>query len=77
MAQAAKLKKSVKTPEEVLRLFRANGVCIADWAATNGFKAKSVYAVLYGNRKCVRGQSYEIAIRLEMKAPGTYSFQKP
>lgn len=47
--------------------FRANGVAIVDWARTHGFSAPLVYAVLRGERKCLRGQSFEIAKALGMK----------
>jgi len=57
----------VKTPGDVLRSLRENGVSIAEWSAQNGFKAKLVYAVLQGGRKCLRGQSHLIALRLGLK----------
>lgn len=47
--------------------FRSNGVAIAEWAKSNGFSPALVYAVLRGERKCLRGQSHEIAKALGMK----------
>lgn len=47
--------------------FRADGVAIVDWARAHGFSAALVYAVLRGERKCLRGQSLKIARALGMK----------
>jgi gp16 family phage-associated protein len=47
--------------------FRANGVAVVDWARLHGFSAALVYAVLRGERKCLRGQSFEIAKALGIK----------
>lgn len=47
--------------------FRANGVAITDWAHQHGFSTPLVYAVLRGERKCLRGQSLKIARALGMK----------
>lgn len=47
--------------------FRVNGVAVVDWARVHGFSAALVYAVLRGERKCLRGQSFEIARALGMK----------
>lgn len=55
------------TPEEALQRFRDNGVSVAAWAVRNGFNPAIVYAVLRGGRKCLRGQSHEIAVSLGIK----------
>ena len=55
------------TPEEALQRFRENGISVAAWAVRNGFNPAIVYAVLRGGRKCLRGQSYEIAVSLGIK----------
>lgn len=47
--------------------FERNGVCIADWARRNGFNPRLVYQVLAGRRKCLRGESFQIAKALGMK----------
>lgn len=47
--------------------FRANGQSIAQWAREMNFSVRLVYAVLRGERKCLRGQSYEIAKELGMR----------
>jgi len=56
-------------PEEVLRRFRANGASLSKWAVERGFSPALVYAVLKRGRKCLRGQSHEIAVALKLK-PG-------
>lgn len=47
--------------------FRAEGLSIAQWARAMNFNVRLVYAVLRGERKCIRGQSHEIARELGMK----------
>ncbi len=55
------------TPEEAYQRFRDNGVSVAAWAVRNGFNPAIVYAVLRGGRKCIRGQSHDIAVSLGIK----------
>ncbi len=47
--------------------FRSEGVTVAEWARARGFSPRLVYVVLGGERKCLRGQSYQIAKELGMK----------
>ncbi|OYY32161.1 MAG: hypothetical protein B7X65_22880 [Polaromonas sp. 39-63-25] len=47
--------------------FRSEGVTVAEWARARGFSPRLVYVVLGGERKCLRGQSYQIARELGMK----------
>jgi len=56
-------------PDEVLRRFRANGTSVSKWAVERGFSPALVYAVLKRGRKCLRGQSHDIAVALKLK-PG-------
>lgn len=49
------------------QLIAESGVSIAEWARANGFSSGLVYQVLEGKRKCVRGQSYRIAVALGIK----------
>lgn len=58
----------VKTPQEVRIEIESSGVSVAEWARENKFSSGLVYQVLEGRRKCVRGQSYRIAIALGLKA---------
>jgi gp16 family phage-associated protein len=39
----------------------------AKWAAREGFDPKTVYAVLSGNRRAIRGDSLQIAIKLGLR----------
>lgn len=59
-------------PEEVLRRFRANGTSVSKWAVDRGFSPALVYAVLKRGRKCLRGQSHEIAVALKLKRGPDY-----
>lgn len=45
----------------------ASGISIAEWARANGFSCGLVYQVLEGRRKCIRGQSYRIAVALGLR----------
>jgi gp16 family phage-associated protein len=57
----------LRTGSQALADFRSNGQEIASWARSKGFNPRIVYLVLTGNRKCVRGESFEIAKALGMK----------
>ena len=48
--------------------FERNGLAVADWARANGFSPPLVYQILAGRKRCRRGKSHEIAIRLGLKA---------
>jgi len=56
-----------RSPAEALATLRRNGVSIAEWARCKGFNPRLVYQVLAGNRKCLRGESFDIAKELGMK----------
>lgn len=53
---------------------RELGQSIAVWAKNHNFNPRLVYAVMRGERKCIRGQSYEIAKELGMRYPTTLTF---
>jgi gp16 family phage-associated protein len=57
----------MKTKKAVLRDFSRRGKTIVEWAKENGYKPRTVYAVLNGQMKCLRGKGHEIAIGLGMK----------
>lgn len=61
--QVSKPMTSYKTTKD----FHEAGKSIAEWARENEFSVRLVYAVLRGERKCLRGESYEIARKLGMK----------
>lgn len=49
------------------KLFELSGTSVAEWARVRGFSAGLVYQVLEGRRKCMRGQSHQIAVALGLK----------
>lgn len=59
------------TPAEALKRMRADGTSIKAWAESRGFHSSVVYSVLSGRRKCLRGQSHQVAIALGIKASAT------
>jgi gp16 family phage-associated protein len=56
---------------DVKLIFDESGVSVAEWARVNGFSTTLVYQVLDGRRKCLRGQSHQIALALGIKK-GTF-----
>jgi gp16 family phage-associated protein len=48
-------------------IFKDSGVSVSEWARQNGFSSTLVYQVLEGKRKCLRGQSHQIALALGIK----------
>lgn len=52
---------------EVKARFEAEGITIRDWAIANGFKPRTVYAVLNGELKGRRGVTHRIAVALRLK----------
>lgn len=59
---------ALRTPQQVQNWFRENGLTVADWSTAKGFNATLVYAVIKGERKCLRGQSHCIAVALGLKS---------
>lgn len=55
------------TSDQVQQWFRSNGLQINAWALEHGFTPALVYAVVQGKRKCLRGQSHQIAVALGIK----------
>lgn len=52
--------------EQARTWFRASGVTVAAWARERGFSVELTRMVLAGKRKCLRGQSREIAAALQI-----------
>lgn len=61
------MQRELRSPAQVQTWFRESGVSVVEWAARNGFSTALVYAVMKGNRKCLRGESHHIAVALGMK----------
>jgi gp16 family phage-associated protein len=52
---------------EVKARFKAEGVSIAKWAKARGFNVLTVYRVLDGRVKGIRGEAHQIAVALGLK----------
>lgn len=55
------------TNDSARKNFNINGETIRDWAVQHNFSVGLVYQVLNGKRKCLRGQSHQIAVKLGLK----------
>lgn len=53
----------------VKEAFAEHGVTVREWSQANGFSESLVHAVLNGKNKASRGESYWIAVALELKKP--------
>jgi len=47
--------------------FRDHGKSVTEWSMEKGFTPALVYSVLKGERKCLRGQSFKIAVALGIR----------
>ena len=47
--------------ERLLERFRDKGITIAEWAKQRGYNPQLVYMIARGERKCLRGKSFQIA----------------
>lgn len=56
--------------------FEESGIPVAEWARAKGFSSGLVYQVLEGKRKCLRGQSHQIAVALGLKEGLTMSVEQ-
>lgn len=59
--------KKVSSLKEARERFHRSGQSVVTWAQENGFTVNLVYEILNGKRKCLRGQSHQIAVRLGVK----------
>lgn len=55
---------SLRTPAQARAELASLGISITQWAIANGFSPNLVFEVLGGRKKCLRGQSRNIAIKL-------------
>jgi gp16 family phage-associated protein len=72
----------LRTGDEIRREFALRGIAVSEWALANHVSAPLTYQVLAGKKRCLRGQSHDIAVLLGMKAghvrssmPLTWVFQ--
>ncbi|WP_091933527.1 DNA-binding protein [Propionivibrio dicarboxylicus] len=56
-----------ESTKRVRVIFEEAGIPVSSWARANGFSTGLVYQVLEGKRKCLRGQSHQIAVALGLK----------
>lgn len=59
--------QNTQNANSVRLLFEESGIAVASWARAHGFSTGLVYQVLEGKRKCLRGQSHQIAVALGLK----------
>jgi len=64
-------KISIERLTLVKRQFAVHGISVTQWALRNRFSPGLVHAILANKRRCVRGESFRIAVKLGIKqAPG-------
>lgn len=56
-----------KRKAAVKEAFAARGESFKDFAQRRGYKVRTVYAVLNGEKKCTRGVTHQIAVDLGLK----------
>jgi gp16 family phage-associated protein len=61
----------LRTPQEAKEELERKGVSVSAWAVANGFNPNLVIMILSGQRKPLRGQSHNIAVKLGIKAGET------
>lgn len=58
----------MKSPKKIRQEFRSHGICIAEWARERGFHRLTVFDLLRGKRKGLRGEAHRAAVALGLKA---------
>jgi gp16 family phage-associated protein len=53
---------------EVRDWFAENGISCSEWARQNNVDRRTLYAVLSGKSRCLRGESYKIAVLLGLRS---------
>lgn len=67
MAAGLSKAKKVRSLKEARDAFHRSGKSVKAWAQENGVSIALTYEVLAGKRKCLRGQSHKIAVKLGIK----------
>lgn len=57
----------LKTLEEARSMFTRTGTTIRQWAKDNEVHENTVYEVLAGRKKCLRGDAHKVAVLLGVK----------
>ena len=58
---------SPRTPPEAKAWLQYQGISVSQWCRENGYRQSLVYEILAGRKKCHRGMSHNIAVKLGMK----------
>lgn len=53
--------------QEARKRLERQGLSVKQWAEQHGLTASTVYAVLNGQKKCLRGESHRAAVLLGIK----------
>lgn len=59
--------KTLRTPAQARAWLSYQGISVAQWARENGFTYSLTQEILSGRKKCLRGMSHNIAVKLGMK----------
>ena len=59
---------SRKALAQARRYFHTTGQSITSWAQTHGVNPATVYEVLAGRKKCLRGDAHKVAVKLGIKS---------
>nr|WP_295782177.1 DNA-binding protein [Rhodoferax sp.] len=60
--------KKIRTPAEAKAWLQFQGISVSQWCRENGCNQSLVYEILAGRKKCHRGMSHNIAVKLGIKA---------
>ena len=61
-------KNSTRTPAEAKAWLNDFGVSVAEWAQIHGFPKETVYSVLSGRNRGMRGQAFDVAVALGIRS---------
>ncbi|MDH5413315.1 MAG: DNA-binding protein [Flavobacteriaceae bacterium] len=53
--------------DHIKQTFQDHGISIAKWARQNNYSVSLTYQILNGKKRCLRGQSHDIAVELGLK----------
>ena len=67
MAAGLSKAKKPRSLKEARDEFHRSGKSVKTWAMENGVSIALTYKVLAGERRCLRGQSHKIAVKLGIK----------
>ena len=60
--------KKLLTPAEAKARLQYEGISVSQWCRENNCNQSLVYEILAGRKKCLRGMSHNIAVKLGIKA---------